>query len=354
MKAKLTSIDDESKTLTSEAVKSDALLKTEEISLQFTGLGNKIETYNKFALSVKVDNEDTLMVAENNSSEMLELEKNIEKVRKAIKEPYFLTGKSIDEYAKILLEPLGKSRSKVNSEISNYKIVQAAFAKEKADKEKQELAKIEVAKMEEIEKITRIEQQLNAKIYGGYWINKTDMRQTSAGCINEQQCDELSTLIAEKVPGPERYVYYGERHEEMLKNVKKRLASHKINVHNANADSKLIRQEAFGKIASAKVTADVKAIETKETGTKQVEKEIKKEERAIISVVQETRKGLKKILKFSVLESDKVEKIFWTIDEEKIRYWMNQNNEKIKEDLLNNKESLPGIKFFIDENYASS
>jgi hypothetical protein len=353
MKATNTSNNESNETIDRETNKSEPLLKTEEIALRFTGLGNKIDTYTKYAASVKITGEDTLMVAENTSSEMLELEKNIENTRKIFKDPYLLTSKEIDAYAKLISEPISKSRSTVNSAISNYKTVQASFAREKADKEQQELKKIEETKLEEIERITRIEQQLNARIYGGYWINKSGLRQTSAGCINEDQCDDIIILISEKVPKPETYTYYGVRYEEMLKGVKKRLAEHTVNVHNMNSDSKILRGEAMEKISSAKVAADVKAVETKEKGEKLVEKETKKEEKIINNVVTATRKGLKKILKFIVVEPSKVGSEFWIIDEEKIRYYMNQHNEEIKEALLANKESLSGIKFYIDENYAS-
>jgi hypothetical protein len=294
------------------------------------------------------------MVAENNSSEMLELEKNIEKVRKSLKEPYLQAGKDIDTHAKTMMDPLTKSRTKVNSDISNYKTVQAAFAREKADKEQQELAKIETAKTEEMERITRVEQQLNARMYGGYWLNKSGLRQTSAGCLNETQCDELLQLIEEKVPKGDSYTYYGEKHDAMLATIKKRLATHKINVHNANVEAKSIRDAALEKIAAAKVTADVKAVEEKDKNLKVVEKEVKKESKAITAVVSDIRKGLKKTLKFDVIDPKLVTKEFWSIDEDKIRYYMGQHNEEIKEDLQNNRESLPGIKFSIDENYASS
>lgn len=339
--------------LSSEVTKSEPLLNSEQIAVRFTDFGGKIETYKKYAADLKIDSADTLMVAENTSSEILEVFNSVERVRKIFKDPYFLTGKAIDEYSKKLSDPLDKVRKDINGTIANYKSVQAAFAAEKAKKEQEALKLIEDAKLEEIDKIARIAQQLNARIYGGYWMNKSDMRQSSAGCINEDQCDELLKMIDEKVPKADTYTYYGEKHADMIKDAKKRLATQKINVHNANVDSKEIRAAAQEKIQTAKVTADVQTLEEKEYGAKQVAREIKKEEKAIISVVKETRKGLKKILKFTIVEPDKVGNEFWTIDEEKIRTYMNEHNEEIKAALQENKESLPGIKFFIDENYTS-
>jgi hypothetical protein len=352
MKAKLVPADDDLKEVSTE-VKAEPLLKTDEIAHRFTDFGGKIDTYKQYATDLKVTDPDTLMVAENTSSEILEVSKSVEKVRKTFKEPYFLTGKSIDEYAKLLSEPLEKARKDINAIVGNYKTVQAAFAKEKADKEQQALDQVEKDKMEEIDKIARIEQQLNARLYGGYWINKQGLRQTSAGCVNVDQCQELIKMIDEKVPKADSYIYYGERHEEMLKGLKKRIAEHMINVNKLSSGKKDSIEEAMGKIQSAKVSADVKVIETKEKGEYLVAKEVKKESKAIISVVQEARKGLKRILKFVVVEHDKVGKEFLKVDDEKVRFYMNEHNEEIKEKLLKNEEILPGIKFYIDEDYAS-
>jgi hypothetical protein len=357
MKAKLVPADDDLKTddLTNAGteVMNEPLLNTEQIAVRFTDFGGKIETYKKYASDLKIEGEDTLMVAENTSSEIMEVFNNVEKVRKNFKEPYYKAGKEIDEHAKKILDPLEKTRKDINAKIANYKTVQAALAAEKAKTEQAELRKIEEAKLEEINRIARIEQQLNARIFGGYWINKSEIRQTSAGCINEQQCDDLLTLIDEKVPKADSYTYYGEKHDEMLTAVRKRIASHKVNVHNANADSKEIRERAQEKIQAARASAEVKTLESKEKSEVMVAKEVKKDEKAIINTVKEIRKGLKKILKFEVIEVDKVGKEYLKVDEDKIKYWMTQHSDEIKQNLQDNKESLPGIRFFIDENYAS-
>lgn len=329
------------------------LLQTEELAIQFADFGAKIEAYKKFATGLKIADDDNLMVAENTSSEILEVAKNVEKTRKLFKEPYFQTGKLIDDYAKTISDPLTTTRATINAEIANYKKVQAAFAKEKADNELKKLQVIEAAKLEEIERISRIEVQLNARLYGGMWTNKSGMPQTSAGCITVAHCDELLALIEKKVPKADTYTYYGDRHDIMIKEMKRKLASHKINVFNANSDTSSKRLEAQEKISIAKVEANVKSAETKESGEKLVAKEVNKEAKNITTEVQTVRKGLKRVLKFAIMDPTIVPKDFWIIDEDKIKYWMTQHSEEIKENLTKNIDSLAGIKFFIDETYST-
>ena len=79
----------------------EPILKTEEIAIQFPNIQDKIEKYNRYSLSLQIEDEDTLKVAENTSSEVHEIYKNVEKIRQVFKGPYYLTAKNIDEYAKV-------------------------------------------------------------------------------------------------------------------------------------------------------------------------------------------------------------------------------------------------------------
>lgn len=331
----------------------EPILKTEEIAVQFPNVQEKIEKYNRYSLSLQIEDDDTLKVAENTSSEVHEIYKNVEKVRQVLKGPYFQTAKNIDEYAKTITGPLTAVKKRINDEIANYRTVQAAMLRAKQEEEMARIAALEAEKKDELSRITRIEQQLNGRIYGGFWLDKNKMKQSSSGCIKETDCDELLNVIVTKVPKPDTYKHFPTQHEEMISNVKKRLAEHKINLHNLNGDSRILREDAMKKIAEAKVSAGIMSDEAKEQMEKKIEKEIKGEVRTFEKSVAEAGKGVRKILKFVVTEPAKVPRDFFEISEDKIRDHMNANNEKIRKDLLENRESIPGIKFYIDDSYAS-
>ena len=176
---------------------------------------------------------------------------------------------------------------------------------------------------------------------------------SSIGCIKEEDCDALNDLIVTKVPKPDSFVHYSAQAEEMLKNVRDRIARHRINLHNLNGESRLLREEAIGKINEAKIEAGVKSAETKEAIEKKIDREIKTEVKGFEKTYAEARKGVAKILKFVVIDEALVPREFFTISEDKLREYMRQNGDQIKNDLQDNKTTLPGVKFYIDDSYRS-
>lgn len=331
----------------------DALIKVEDLKNKFPEVQDKIKEYTDYSLAIKIETEDNLMAADNMSSEVHEVLKNVEKVRQVLKAPYFNTGKAIDEYAKTMTDPLEKAKKRINEEIARYKVVQAAMIKAQEEAKMKEIAALEEEKREEMNKIFRIEQQLNARIYGGLWITKDGNQMTSIGCIKESDCDDLVTLIVTKVPKAESFKHYSSQAEEMLSKIRDRIAKHKINLHNLNGESKMLREDAIAKISEAKTEAGVQSNETKEVLERKVEREIKTEVKSFEKTYDQARKGVAKILKFVVVEEHIVPREFFTISEEKVRDYMRQNGDQIKDDLQNNKVSIPGIKFYIDDSYRS-
>lgn len=331
----------------------DTLLKVSDLKNRFPEVQEKIEEYNKFSLALKIETDDNLVAADNMSSEVHEVLKNIEKVRQVLKAPYYNTGKAIDEYAKTMTEPLEKAKKRINDEIARYKVVQAAMIKAQEEAKMREIAAVEEEKREELNKIVRIEGQLNARIYGGVWMTKDNTRQTSTGCIKEEDCDQLIDLIINKVPKPETFKYYSAQAEEMLSKVRDRIAKHKINLHNLNGDSRLLREDAIVKINEAKLEAGVESVETREVLEKKIERETKSEVKGFEKTYEQARKGVARVLKFVVTDEALVPREFFVISEEKIRDYMRQNGDQIREDLTKNNESLPGIKFYVDDSYRS-
>lgn len=331
----------------------EALVKVEDLKNKFPDIQDKIKEYTEYSLAVKIETDDNLMAADNTSSEVHEVLKNVEKVRQVLKAPYFNTGKVIDEYAKTMTDPLEKAKKRINEEIARYRVIKAAMIKAEEDAKMREIAALEEEKREEMNKITRIEQQLTARTYGGVWITRDGQKMTSIGCVKESDCDDLITLIVTKVPKPESFKFYQAQAEEMLSKVRDRIAKHKINLHNLNGDSKILREDALVKINEAKVEAGVEAAETKEIIEKKIEKETKQQIKGFEKSIDQARKGVAQVLKFSVLEEHLVPREFLVVSEEKIRDYMRQNGEQIRTDLKDNKVSLPGIKFYIDDSYRS-
>lgn len=350
MKAKNT---EEDVIIPSKETTAIVLVSDDNLKKQFPQIGNKIEQFTKISLEIDISDNDKLVAAENNSSEIHEMIKNIEKIRKIFKSPYDTAAKKIDAYAKGLSDPLEKAKKRFNDAVAVYKTAQAALLRAAQEKKESEIKKVEEEKRDELERITRINRQLNARIYGGYWITKEGETKTAQGCLIESDCDDLQTFIMTKSPKPDSFKYFATQYEETRAQILKRLGEQKVNLHNLNSESSILRKDALTKINEAKVLADVKSLEVSEKMEKKIATETKKEITGITREIAEAHKGVRQILKFTVINPVVVPKEFFVIDETKITEYMNQNNEQIRQDLRDNKETFPGIKFFVDNAYAS-
>lgn len=331
----------------------ETLMKVDDLRKQFPDVQTNIKKYTEFSVAVNIDSDDTLMAADNMSSEIHEVLKSVEKVRQILKAPYYNTGKAIDEYARTMTEPLEKAKKRVNDAIAEYKVVQAAMVRAQEEAEMKRIEALEEEKREELNKIMRIEQQINARIYGGVWITKDGEKKSSIGCLKETDCDAINELIATKIPRADSFKYYSSHFDETISNIRKRLAAHRINLHNLNGDSRLLREDAMEKIAIAKNEAGVESESIKEVIEKKIEKETKSEVKTLEKNYDNARKGVRAVLKFTIVEPAAVPKDFFTISEDKIKEFMRENNAQIREDLQNNKITLTGIKFFVDDTYCS-
>ena len=84
-----------------------------------------------------------------------------------------------------------------------------------------------------------------------------------------------------------------------------------------------------------------------------VEKDIKKEVRQGEKAVQEAAKGTRKILKFRITNEMSVTREFLSVDESKIRSWMEGQNADIKVQLQEGAQPLAGIEFYDETTHAA-
>lgn len=330
-----------------------SLLKLEEIQQKFPQYSEQIGKYQVYSEGLSIIDQDGLMVAENTSSEILEISKNVEKVRKTFKDPYLLAGKTIDTYAKTILDPLDKARERINVEITKFKTIQAAQASKEAEERKKELEKLEVEKIEENNKINRIETQLNAKLYGGFWFSKDGLRKTSAGCIETKDCIALLEIIEKEVPRPDTFIHFKDRYVDMLDQLKIRIADKtKALIELDNADREK-RNSIITNLAEQKTDAELGAVDNKEKGEKLIVKETKKEEKVLEKTVSDAHKGIRTRIDFTVQDTEKIPRIYMQVDIAKIREYIDDHNEIVRKAIESGNDLIPGIRFFIDSNYVT-
>jgi hypothetical protein len=140
----------------------------------------------------------------------------------------------------------------------------------------------------------------------------------------------------------------------MIRKVKKRLAEHKISLIASETSDPYKHEKAMEKINDARSKAEVENMDNQETISKRIDREIHKEIRVGEKAIFEAGKGIRGTIKFNIIDLALIPRDFFTLDETKIRSYVNINKERIEKDLQQNTETIPGLKFYHDESYVVS
>lgn len=331
----------------------EELLKPAEVSGIFKEINAKTDHFTEYALELVVENDETLVIAENNASDLQEILKNIENVRKLRKDPYYKAGQMIDEFAKGMKKPLENAKEKILAAITNYKRVQEAARQAEADKIRKETEKLTDAKALEADRISRIQSQLNARLYGGHWMNKNNERQSSAGCVKPEDCEAVLDLVKNKIPKADSFEHMTEEYDDMVLEVTKNISEHTANLINANSESKTLKQDAEEKIIQARNKAGIKTAEKKEEMKEAIVENAKKEIKSADKQVAAAGKGVRKTLKFEITDMEAIPRKWLILDETAVRAWANENKAEVKQKMKDGEVIIDGLNFYLADGYVS-
>jgi len=329
------------------------LLKPAEVTNIFKEINAKTDHFTEYALELVIENDETLVIAENNASDLQEILKNIETVRTIRKKPYYDASKMIDEFAKGMAKPLLQAKEKITGAITNFKRVQQASASAEAENIKKKAGELADAKALEADRIHRIQSQLNARIYGGWWMNKENQRKSSAGAIKPEDLDPVLDLVKNKIPKADTFEHMVEDYNNMIIEVTKNISEHKANLINASSESKTLKEDAMEKINQAKIKAGIKTNEAKQEMNEAIVDDAKKEIKSADKEVKAAGKGVRKTLKFEVTDFDSVPKEYLMLDETKVRAWANENKADVKQKMKDGEVIIDGLNFFLEDAFVS-
>lgn len=355
MKAKNEPVEEGTAEITQEVHESnEPLISVEILDKKYVQLKPEIVKYCKYAEAVKIEDENSLKVAENNSGLINDALKAIEKIRKMIKEPYLETSKLIDNHAKQLSDPLTKAKDTVNVEITNYKKVQAAALRAEMEKKEKEIARIADEKAAEVERMSRVEKQLISRLYGGSWINAAGKEFSSEGCKTPADCDTLKSIMESKVPKADEFTHIQADYKDMLKRMRKINAEHKTNLIESSSESVHISSAALERIDAAKSEAGIQAEEAKAELSTAIIQEARKEMKEQAAEVADASKGIRTKLCFEVANIKDVPEEFLILNDIAVRAWAGENKELIKAKVKTNDNIINGIKFWVEQKFAAS
>lgn len=334
--------------------KAVSLIKKEELTQQFGKLGTKIAEYEQISVAIVVDDKDKLTIAENHAKGVQGMLNDIELVRKTMKGPYFETGKAIDAYAKNMIDPLDRSKKRIQAQITAFKELQAAAERARIESEQKEREEKENAKAAEIEKLERIKKQLYARIYGGIYYLKNGTQQSSAGCITVEDCDNTLLFIQDKFPSADSFVYLKIELEDTKVAGIAHLTEHKSNLISMSSSNAITRKEAAEEINLAKNEAEVEAIDEVQSLKHNAAKDAKAVEKQDERILKETTKGIRENVKFDVEDAMLVPSDFKVVDETKVNEYIRNNKDRLKIMLKNNEQPFPGLRFYVETKFVTS
>ena len=86
---------------------------------------------------------------------------------------------------------------------------------------------------------------------------------------------------------------------------------------------------------------------------RKIASETKKEVREGEKEIKEAAKGTRKILKFRIINEEEVTREYLSVDESKIRTWVEGQTTEIKEGLKRGSQPISGVQFYVETVYAS-
>lgn len=323
------------------------LLPTEKIAEQFLIVANELDKFDAISKNVKVEDDESLAIAENNASQVKTLLTRTEATRKALGDDYYNTWKTVNAYAKTVSDRLDAYKQRLSLAITNWKTVQEATKREELRKRQVELEEIEKVKQVEADRLVRLTRTVYAKLYGGTYQTKNG-ESISDGCHTTDDCDALTAALFKSFPKASDFEYFPERRDQIYDDANKAIRNHKIDLSELKSIQDGIQKAAAQRINKNKSEAGLAVLKTDEQLNRKIATETKKEIKAGEKEIQAAAKGTRKVLKFRIKNDEEVTREFLSVDDAKIRNWMEGQNADIKSQLQQGSQPLAGIEFYVE------
>jgi hypothetical protein len=175
---------------------------------------------------------------------------------------------------------------------------------------------------------------------------------STPGCVKSTDCDDLSIWLNENLPKEESFKHFSTFYADMVMKVRRRLATHKIRLLIIESPTEPYQvSKALEEIANNRAAAEVESKEHLEINERKIVREIKKEVKMADNEIYQAGKGIRSTVKFMVTDELLVPKDLLSVDKTKVNEYIDVNKEKIKTDLHQGRETVPGIKFYVDDSY---
>lgn len=314
------------------AVISPQLQKSLDI---INALKTQVDAEGTKLLQVKVMDESTLAVCQQNLSKVNGVVKTIEEKRVELKAPYLTAGKQIDELCKSITDTATKSIAHAKSEI-------AAWEKARIEAAAKIQAEIDAKAKAEADKVAAEETRKKA-ITDFISLELTPYLQNSYNALKTvADCDKFLNYINTKFPGIEKFQEFLEDANQIKNNFIGLIEAKKAQLSAADniSESELEILKEKERIAVMKQELAARELEIKQKEEQaRVDKERKEaeekaeQERAEAQAIadMESTRNIRKLWKFEVADKSKIPADWLILDESKVKEYIKANKDTLIE-----------------------
>jgi len=329
-----------------------SLLTIETISDNFQIVSKELDKFDAISKAVDIKDDETLAIAENNAAQIKTMMIRTEATRKALKDPYMKNGKAIDSYAKGVIDKLDAFSKRFSLNISTWRSVQEAHKRAELVAKQKELQIIEEEKTAETDRLLRLTNTINAKLYGGVYHTKAGEKQSN-GCHTNEACERLLSALKTSFPPASEFKHFPEERDKVFELGMKAIRNHSVNLIELQSQIPKIREIITQKIIDNKKAAGLYIEEKKVKMDKKIALATRKEVSEGEKEIKNAAKGTRKILKFNVVNDDIITREYLSVDTAKIREWMEGKNDEIKAELKTGKQPIAGVEFYVEVTHVA-
>ncbi len=303
-------------------------------------------------LQIKVADESTLSIAQQNLSKATQMVKFIEERRVEIKEPFLQSGRMVDATAGELTEAIKLGIIHIKSEIKAFDELKQ-IEQEKARKE------LEASQKAAADALNK-EQERKDKITT--YINNTIapwLKAKYEECKSADDCDKILNYINTKYLPREKFAEFADMAYELKDNYINLITTKKQQLVSADTITDEQKELQKKELALAKMKEELTQANRELEAEKEkirVEQERKdKEEQAEkerLKLIAENElnktKGVKLLWKFEVVNIFDVDPEWLKVDEVKVKEWLKENKDKIVSG-----DVVEGIKYYQDKSISA-
>jgi hypothetical protein len=298
----------------------------------------------KLATGTKIENDAQHDIAKQNLKIVKDEKKDIDEIRKSLGEPFRAAIEEINSTAKKLTETASIAASTLNTKIIGYSNLMAAQRKAEEEEKIKNIEKEGSNVKNDIDLYLRVRSKLYALLVGGTWTEASGEVKQSSGCKAISDMQALEKSIKNNFPPSTTFGHLAKESNLMIAKYYERMGR-LVSIYNLK-ESFEDKQERINEIRNE---IEKERIVHEKYFDDELAKSIKLEVKAVKEETKTISKGIRKVLKFNIINEHEVPVELKEVSSPKVNEWARERRDKILEMLQEGKQPVDGLQFYIEQ-----